>query len=77
MQQSSAQLHSTCKVQDIYANLAADVETRFDTINYEVERPLHIWKNKIQIGLMEDDLDERVFYSETIEEEMKKVYSKT
>ena len=47
MQQSSAQLHSTCKVQDIYVNLAADVETRFDTINYEVERPLHIWKNKI------------------------------
>lgn len=59
MQQSSAQLHSTCKVQDIYANLAADVETRFDTINFEVERPLHIWKNKIQIGLMEDDLDEK------------------
>ena len=74
MQQSSAQLHSTCKVQDIYANLAADVETRFDTINYEVERPLHIWKNKKQIGLMEDDLgekkkmkNERVSYSETIE----------
>ena len=28
------------KTEDIYANFAKDVETRFDTSNYELERPL-------------------------------------
>ena len=28
------------KTEDIYANIAKDVETRFDTSNYELERPL-------------------------------------
>ena len=28
------------KTEDIYADIAKDVETRFDTSNYEFERPL-------------------------------------
>ena len=28
------------KTEDIYANIVKDVETRFDTSNYELERPL-------------------------------------
>ena len=28
------------KSEDVYADLPEDVETRFDTSNYEVERPL-------------------------------------
>ena len=28
------------KTDDIYKNIAEDVETRFDTSNYELERPL-------------------------------------
>ena len=28
------------KPEDIYADIAKDVETRFDTSNYELERPL-------------------------------------
>ena len=29
------------KIEDIYKNIAEDVETRFDTSNYELNRPLH------------------------------------
>ena len=28
------------KTEDIYVDIAKDVETRFDSSNYEVERPL-------------------------------------
>ena len=28
------------KTEDIYVDIAKDVETRFDTSNYELERPL-------------------------------------
>ena len=28
------------KTEDIYVDIAKDVETRFDTPNYELERPL-------------------------------------
>ena len=28
------------KIDDIYKNIAEDVETRFDTSNYELNRPL-------------------------------------
>ena len=34
-----------------------DVETRFDTSNYQLDRPLPIGKNKKVIGLMRDELD--------------------
>lgn len=39
---------------------AGDVETRFDTSNYEIDIPLLIGKNNNVIGLMKDGLGERV-----------------
>ena len=33
------------KTEDIYKDIAEDVETRFDTSSYEVDRPLHMGKN--------------------------------
>ena len=33
-----------------------NVETRFDTSNYELERPVPKWKNKKVVGLMTDEL---------------------
>ena len=41
---------------DIYKDIAEDVETRFDTSNYELGRPLSKVKNKKVIGLMKDEL---------------------
>ena len=43
------------KTEDFYKNIADDVEKRFDTSNYEVNRPLLTGKNKIVIGLMKDE----------------------
>ena len=34
------------KQEDIYKDTAEDVETRFDTLNFELERPLLKWKKK-------------------------------
>ena len=34
------------KTGDIYTDIAKDVETRFDTSNYELDRPLPKGKNK-------------------------------
>ena len=34
------------KTDNIYKNIAEDVETRFDNSNYELDRPLHKEKNK-------------------------------
>ena len=47
------------KIDDIYKDIAEDVETRLETTNYEleynsIERPLPEDKNKIVIGLMKD-----------------------
>ena len=44
------------KTNDFYKDIANDVEKRFDTSNYECNRPLHIGKNKKVIGLMKDEL---------------------
>ena len=44
------------KTDDIYKDIAEDVETRFETSNYELDRPLQKGKNKKVIGLMEDEL---------------------
>ena len=43
------------KTNDFYEDFANDVENRFDTSNYEVNRPLPIGKNKKVIGLMKDE----------------------
>ena len=44
------------KTEDFYKDIADDVEKRFDTSNYEVDRPLPTGKNKKVIGLMNDEL---------------------
>ena len=44
------------KTKDFYKNIAQDVEERFDTSNYDVDRPLPKGKNKKVIGLMKDKL---------------------
>ena len=41
---------------DFYKDIADDVEKRFATSNYEVDRPLPTGKNKKVIGLMKDEL---------------------
>ena len=40
------------KTDDIYKNISEDVETRFDTPNYKLDRPLPKGKNKKVLGLM-------------------------
>ena len=44
------------KTEDFYKDIANDVEKRFDTSIYEVNRPLPSGKNKKVIGLMKDEL---------------------
>ena len=44
------------KTDDIYKDIAEDVETRFDTSNFEIDRRLSKGKNKKVIGLMKDEL---------------------
>ena len=44
------------KTDDIYKDIAVDVETKFDTSNFEIDRPLPKGKNKKVIGLMKDEL---------------------
>ena len=48
------------KTEDFYKDIANDVEKRFDTSNYEVDRPLPTGKNKNVIGLMKDELGGRI-----------------
>ena len=45
------------KTDNIYQDIGKDdVKTRFDTSNYELERPLHKGEKKRVIGLMKDEL---------------------
>ena len=44
------------KTEDFFEDIANDVEKRFDTSNYEVNRPLPKGKNKKVIELMKDEL---------------------
>ena len=48
------------KIDEIYKDIAEDVETRFDTLNYELDRPLLKEKNKKVIGLMENKLSGKI-----------------
>ena len=43
------------KTEDLYKDIADDVEKRFDTSNYECDRPLPKGKNKKVIGLFKDE----------------------
>ena len=44
------------KTEDVYEDIADNVEKRFDTSNYEVNRPFPTKKNEKVIGLMKDEL---------------------
>ena len=48
------------KTEDFYKDVANDNEKRFDTSNYEVDRPLPMGKNRKAIGLMKDELGGRI-----------------
>ena len=48
------------KTNDFYKDIANDVENRFDTSNYEVNRPLPTGKNRKIIGLMKDELGGKI-----------------
>ena len=48
------------KTNDFYEDIASDVENRFDTSNYELNRPLPTGKNKKVIGLMKDELSGKI-----------------
>ena len=48
------------KTEDFYKDIANDVEKRFDTSNYEIDRPLPTGKNKKVIGLMKDELGGKI-----------------
>ena len=48
------------KTNDFYKDIANDVEKRFDTSNYEVNRPLPTGTNKKVIGLMKDELGRKI-----------------
>ena len=42
------------KTEDVYEYIVDDVEKRFGTSNYEIDKPLPIGENKKVIRLMED-----------------------
>ena len=44
------------KTKTVYEDIGNDIEKRFDTSNYEVNRPLPTAKNKKVIELMKDEL---------------------
>ena len=48
------------KTEDFYKIIADDVQKRFDTSNYKLDRPLPTGKNKKAIGLMKDELGGRI-----------------
>ena len=48
------------KTEDFYKDIANDIDKRFDTSNYEVDRPLPTGKNKKVIELMKDELGRKI-----------------
>ena len=48
------------KTEDFYKGIADDVEKKYDTSNYTVEKPLPIGKNKKVIGMMKDELGGKI-----------------
>ena len=45
------------KASDIFKDITEDVETRFETSNYELDTPFTKEQNEKVIGLMKDELD--------------------
>ena len=52
--------HCIHKADDIYKDIAEDAVTRFDSSNYELDRPLPKGKNKKVIRLMKDELGGKI-----------------
>ena len=48
------------KTEDIYVDVAKDVEKGFDTSSYKLERPLTKRKKKKLIGLIKHQLDGKI-----------------
>ena len=48
------------KTENVYEDIANDAEKRFDTSNYEFNRPLPTGKNKKVTGLMKDVLGGKI-----------------
>ena len=48
------------KTEHFYKDMADNVEKRFDTSDYKVDRPLPTGKNKKVVGLMKDELNGRI-----------------
>ena len=48
------------KTEDFYEDIAKDVEKKYDTSNYTVERPLPMGVNKKVIGMMKDELGGKI-----------------
>ena len=48
------------KTEDFYKDISNDVEKRFDTSSYEVNRPLPTGKNKKVVGLMKYELGGKI-----------------
>ena len=48
------------KTNNFYKDIANDVAKRFDTSSYKVNRPLPIGKNEKVIGLMKDELGDKI-----------------
>ena len=44
------------KIDDIYKDIAENVEIRFDISNFDIDKPLPKGKKKKVIGLMKDEL---------------------
>ena len=48
------------KTEVFYKDIGDDVEKKYDTSNYTVERPLPMGKNKEVIGMMKDELGGKI-----------------
>ena len=48
------------KTDDIYKDIAEDTETRFDTSNYDLNRPLSKEKSKKVIRVMQNELGRKI-----------------
>ena len=48
------------KIEDFYRDIADDVEKKYDTSNYTVERSLPMGMNKKVIGMMKDELGGKI-----------------
>ena len=53
-------IDSYIKTEDIYSDNGKDVETEFDTSNYELDRPLPKEKNKKVLVFVKDEISGKI-----------------